>query len=250
MQFYGVNLQYSSFGKIMILYTTFTMNLSIVLPIFNEEHIIDQSILDIIKKSKQIFSKIEILAIDDGSTDRTLAILKRLRRKEKRIKIINHKINKGYGACLRSGIIHAKFDWIFFTDSDMQFNVDEIAHFLPHTNKFDFIVGYRKQRADSLRRKIISKIYNKIVKIIFGLPLKDVDCAFKLMRKSALTSVKFHSNSFFMSVELMVKARHLGFRVKELGVHHYPRIKGISKVTYKRILLTIIDLVKLRLSLT
>lgn len=225
------------------------MNISIILPIFNEENLVDQSILDILKKSKKIFHNVEIIAVDDGSTDETPKILIKLKKDEKRIKIITHKTNKGYGATLRSGVNHAKFDWIFFTDSDMQFNIQEVKHFISYTNTYDFVIGYRMQRADSWRRKIISRIYNMTVRIIFGIPLRDVDCAFKLMRKSALSRVKFYSNSFFMSVEVMVKARHLGFRIKELGVHHYPRTKGTSKVTYKRILLTIIDLVKLRFSL-
>ncbi len=224
------------------------MNISIVLPIFNEDKIIEQSILIILKKSKLVLSNVEILAVNDGSTDKTKIILQKLQEQVKDVKIVTHKTNKGYGAALRSGIKHAKFDWVFFTDSDMQFDFSEISHFIPHTNEYDFIVGYRKKRADSTRRKIISFIYNRMVRILFDLPLKDVDCAFKLMRKSSLAKIDLASNSFFISVELMVKAKQKKNLIKELGVTHFPRRKGKSTVTMKRIVLSLIDLVKLRLS--
>ena len=221
------------------------MNLSIVLPIYNEEKIIEKSILEIINPRIKFCDNIEILAINDGSRDNTLHILESLAKQDKRIKIISHNTNMGYGAALRSGIKNARWEWIFFTDADMQFNVSELKAFLPFINGLDFIVGYRKNRADSLKRKFISYIYNKLVKILFKLPLRDVDCAFKLMKKSSLANVKFFSDSFFVSVELMVKSFQKGYRIKEVGVNHYPRVSGTSKVTYGKILLSLIDLVKL-----
>lgn len=221
------------------------MNLSIIVPIYNEEKLITQSIETLVSKLAKLFHNIEIIAIDDGSTDDTNSLLHDLAKVDKRIKIVVHKTNIGYGAALRSGIKKANFDWVFFTDADMQFDVSEIKKFLEYTNDYDFIIGYRKNRADSLRRKFISFVYNKIIQLLFHLPLRDVDCAFKLMRKSALKKINLVFDSFFVSPELMVKSLKKGFRIKELGVNHYPRLGGSSKVTFKKILQSTLDLFKL-----
>lgn len=223
------------------------MRLSIVLPIFNEDKIVKETIQRIFQESKRFFEDIELIAVDDGSFDNTSIVLKELQKKDKRIKIITHKKNRGYGAAFKSGTRYATSEWIFFTDSDMQFNFSEISQLIPYTKKFDFIVGYRKNRADSARRRFISFMYNKLVKILFGLPLKDVDCAFKLMKRTSLSKILLTSNSFFISVELMTKAR-LKFSIKELGVTHFPRRKGKSTVTIRSILLTLRDLILLRIS--
>lgn len=223
------------------------MKVSVVIPVFNEEHIIEKSIKNLAKELSAYFTDLEILPVNDGSIDKTGHILHTLSLRDKRIRPILHKINLGYGAALKSGIAAAKHDWIFFTDADMQFNVKEITRFLPHTNHFDMIVGKRANRADSLKRKIISSFYNRFVRVLFGLPLQDVDCAFKLMRKSSLSIIDIQSDSFFVSVEVMVKALRNKLRIKELAVTHYPRAKGESKVTFKRILLTIRDLVTLKI---
>lgn len=221
------------------------MKISVILPILNEEDCIETTVTTIHNQLKTIVSHYEILAINDGSTDNTQALLDSLKKKYSRLHIIKHKKNRGYGAVLRTGIHHAQYDWIFFTDADMQFDISELKRFIPKTKNYDFIIGYRKNRADSLRRKVISFIYNKIIWILFGLHIRDVDCAFKLMRTSAVENIRFHSNSFFVSVELMFKAFKAHYRIAEIGVTHHPRKNGQSKVTYRQIFSTIKDLKKL-----
>lgn len=221
------------------------MELSIIFPIYNEEKGLRKSVTEIILLLEPLFSHIEVLAVNDASKDNSLKILEELQRQDKRIKLISHNQNEGYGAALRTGLKNSKYDWIFFTDSDMQFNPAELKTFLPYTKDFDFIIGCRKNRADSLKRKTISFVYNRIIRIIFQLPLKDVDCAFKLMRKSDLQKIDFFSNSFFVSAEIMVKAKKMGIRIKEMGVNHYPRTSGKSTVTYGRVIKSMFDLLKL-----
>lgn len=223
------------------------MNLSIILPILNEQEGIRDAIFEILKFSKY-FSKLEIVAVNDGSKDNTLSLLENLKKKNKNIKIVSHKVNKGYGAALRSGIKNSSYDWVFFTDADMQFDMKELLGFLPYTKDYDFVVGYRDGRADSPKVKFRSWVYNRLVRILFGLPLKDVDCAFKLMKKSSVSKIRTSSNSFFISAELMTKAHKKRVRIKEIGVKHRPRRKGKSTVTVMRVLHTIMDLIKLRLS--
>jgi glycosyltransferase involved in cell wall biosynthesis len=221
------------------------MKISIVLPIYNEERVITQTLQDILQKVKKHVSQIEVIAVDDGSTDKTRETLATLQKKFKEIVVVSHAVNKGYGAALRSGVMKASFDWVFFTDSDLQFDISEIKKFLPHAKGYDFIVGYRMQRADSPKRRFISFGYNRIVRLMFHLPLRDVDCAFKLMRKKSLLDIKFSSNSFFVSAECMVKAFKKGYRIKEIGVRHFPRRQGVSKVTTRKALLTLFDLARL-----
>ncbi len=221
------------------------MDLSIILPIFNEEEVIEESILNILKKAEKITKNLEVLAVNDGSIDSTNTILNRLAKKDKRIRVITHSPNKGYGAVLKTGIKEAKYDWLFFTDADMQFDISELVGFFPFTKDYDYVIGKRLKRADAPRRVFISGVYNRILRFIFQLPIRDVDCAFKLMRRKTVESIPFKSDSFFVSAELMIRSIKKGVKIKELGVHHYPRIKGESTVTIKQILKTINDLRKL-----
>lgn len=127
----------------------------------------------------------------------------------------------------------------------MQFDFSELVSFAKHHKNYDFIVGFRKKRADSPRRIFVSYFYNKIIHSMFQLPLKDVDCAFKFMRKSALSGFEKLPDSFFVSAELMIRSIKKGYRIKEIGVTHLPRKKGVSKVTFRQIHKTVIDLTHL-----
>ncbi|HSD98651.1 MAG TPA: glycosyltransferase family 2 protein [Patescibacteria group bacterium] len=221
------------------------MRISVVLPIYNEEAVLKKSLQDVMKKMKQIVSTFEILAVDDGSVDTTSVILKNFKEKYKNFSIITHTKNKGYGAVIKSGVKHAKYEWIFFTDADLQFDVLELKKFLPFAKKNEFVIGFRKRRAEGARRRIISHTYNRIIRMLFGFSIKDVDCAFKLMKKSSLQKIRLQSNSFFVSCELMVKAAKKKYAIKELPVQHYKRAKGESKVTMTKVIKTISDLFSL-----
>lgn len=218
------------------------MNISVVLPILNEGEIIHKTIAGLVSKLAKNSINFEILAVNDGSTDNTRYVLEKLQLKDKRIRLINHAGNKGYGAALQSGVKKAKYDWIFFMDSDLQFDVSEIKTFIPHQSDYDFIIGYRVGRADALKRIYISKIYNYIVSSLFDIHITDIDCAFKLMRKSAIQRLGKLPSSFFVSTTLLVKAVRQNVRILELPVKHLPRTKGVSTVTMKQVIRTIRDL--------
>ncbi|MDP4011096.1 MAG: glycosyltransferase family 2 protein [Candidatus Roizmanbacteria bacterium] len=224
------------------------MNISVVLPIYNEDKIISATIREVLNRLPKYVQKYEILAVDDGSTDKTAQILSTLSRKHTSIRVITHSPNKGYGAALQSGIQKAKYSWIFFMDSDLQFDVHDIKSLIDVAERNDLIVGYRKDRADHARRIYMSHIYNTFVRFLFPLPVRDVDCAFKLMRKSTLLEIGTLSNSFFVSSELMIKAALSGARILELPVKHLPRPAGYSKVTPIQILKTVLDLGRIYLA--
>lgn len=218
------------------------MNISVILPIYNEEAGIEETIHSVARAKIPGVTALEIVAVDDGSKDSTPRILKRLSRTYKTMKIVTHSPNKGYGAALKSGARAATHDWILFMDADMQFRITSVKPFLKYTTDFDYVVGYRKDRADHPRRIIVSFFYNRVVRLMFGLPITDVDCAFKLMKRNTVRSIKGLPNSFFVSAALMIKSLQKGVLIKELPVKHLPRTKGVSTVTFPQIIRTMRDL--------
>lgn len=224
------------------------MKISVVLPIYNEGNVIKDTINELVKKMPKYVTDFEILAVNDGSTDNTAEVLATIENQNPWLTVLTHSPNQGYGAALQTGIRNAKYNWIFFMDSDLQFDVNDLAKFLPYTINNDFIVGYRVKRADNQRRIMMSHIYNRFVNLLFPLPVRDVDCAFKLMRKSALLQLGRLSDSFFVSSEFMIKAAVNQYAIVELPVRHLPRTVGQSKVTLSQVLRTVRDLGKIYIS--
>lgn len=205
-------------------------SLSVFFPAVNEEVNVKYTV----QKAKGVLLKIaknwEILIINDGSNDRTGEIAKKLSSDESRIKVITHKLNRGYGAALKSGFYHAKYKWIAFTDIDKQFDFSEITSLIlkqKETNA-DVIVGYYLERKVPLYRKINTFIWETLVFIFFGLKLRDIDCGFKLISKKVLEKIPplESERGAFISSEFLIKAKKSGFKIEEVGVHHFPRVTG------------------------
>ncbi len=217
-------------------------SLSIILPCYNEEKNIKTMVLAAENISKKIAKDFEILVINDGSTDKTEKIALKLSDKIKQLKVITQE-NQGYGGALKTGFKNTSKDWIFFTDADLQFNLNELLKFLSHTDNFDFIFGYRINRADGFYRLLIAKmlkIWNKLW-LNFPLNIKDIDCAFKLMKRKSFESIgPIYSSGAMISTEFILKINKKGYKIKQIGVKHYPRIYGHStgsnfKVIWKAI---------------
>lgn len=203
--------------------------LSIFLPAFNEEkniRLVIENALDAIRKLK--IKSYEILVIDDGSKDKTSQIVKNLQQKNNKIRLITHFPNKGYGEALKTGFENCHYQYIFYTDSDNQFDISEISKLIEKLPSADVVVGYRMNRKDHLIRKINGFLWTSISNLLLGLDLKDVDCAFKLIKRKVLDKVMplESSRGAMISPELLAKAKEKGFRIKEVGVHHYPRKMG------------------------
>jgi len=223
--------------------------LSCILPVYNEESCIAETI----KKAHGFLSttslNFEIIAVNDGSTDNTLPILYELSSIYNNLVIVDHENNKGYGTALINGFGISKYDLLFFTDSDMQFDFNDMNLLLPYANDFDIIVGYRLHRKDNALRLLTSFVYNRIVCITFKLKIKDINCAFKLFSKNVFKNISLSSNDYIINTELFVKSRAKGFSVKEVGVNHYPRTSGSSKVKALDIYNTLHNLILLKRSL-
>lgn len=202
------------------------MNISVVLPAFNEEENIAIAIESIHRYLQKRFSKFEIVVVNDGSYDETSRIVKNLAKSKKNIVLVNHKVNRGYGAALRSGFNKANHDLIFYTDSDNQYNIKDLDKLLPLIKNYDIVAGYRLNRQDPLMRIFIGYVYNLFITLLFNLGIKDIDCSFKLYKKEALDKIRLKSSSIFIDAEVLIKARKADFKVAQVGVNHFPRTQG------------------------
>lgn len=225
--------------------------ISIILPAFNEEKNIGQMLADCLVYLKKLKDRYEIIIVNDGSGDQTAAIVRKIGAMNPKIKLIDHEKNQGYGQALQDGFKAAKFDYVFFTDSDRQFRLDALDIMFPiaKTGVVDLVIGYRLKRQDPFLRKLLSWGYNTLASFLFDLSVKDIDCAFKLFRKDIFKKIKIESKSFFFNTEILAKARFFNLNIIEVGVPHFPRIAGKSTVKLKHIPLTIRELIRIRQSL-
>lgn len=181
----------------------------------------------------------EVIVVDDGSTDATPAVLKELSAELSALRVITHPVNLGYGRSLRDGFGAARYDYVFYTDGDGQFDVAELTGFVERAAPGRAVVGYRLERSEGALRKFTSWAYNKLIRVLFGLKLRDVDCSFKVFPAAVVPSLELKSDEFFIDTELMVKLKNAGVEIEELGVRHLPREYGKSTVSARHIITTI-----------
>ncbi len=200
--------------------------ISVVFPAFNEEENIEPVVSSALRFLPTVTDEYEIIIVDDGSKDRTGKIADELAKKYAQILVIHHPSNKGYGAALRSGFKAAKHDLIFFTDADGQFDIKEISKLIFLIKDADIVCGYRTERADPFFRRFNAGLYNLAIRLLFGLNLVDIDCAFKLFKREVIQRLNLESTGALINAELLILAQKRGYIIKQVGVSHYPRKKG------------------------
>lgn len=225
--------------------------ISIILPAFNEENNISQMTSDCLNYVKKLKEDYEIIIVNDGSRDSTKRVAEKIARRNKRVRVINHSRNRGYGQALKTGFSAARHNYLFFTDADRQFKLDALGVMFPiaKIKPIDLVIGYRLKRKDPFLRKFLSWGYNTLASFLFDLNVKDVDCAFKLFNKEIFKKIKIESKSFFFNTEILAKARFFNFNIIEVGVPHFPRTAGKSTVRFKHIPLTVKELIRIYKSL-
>ena len=228
-------------------------SLSFFFPAYDEEDNIEGVAADALAVLPRFTDDLEVIIVDDGSRDRTPELADQLASRDQRIRVIHHRPNRGYGGALRTGIEAATKAFIFFTDGDRQFDLADLARLLPALDHADVVIGYRIERHDPRTRLMIAWVYNRLIRVLFGGGFRDVDCAFKLFRRSAfdrMPPARVRSNGAFFSPELLIRLRAAGVRMTQVGVPHYPRTANEAKgATPKVILRAIRDLLLLRLRL-
>jgi glycosyltransferase involved in cell wall biosynthesis len=223
------------------------MRVSIVLPAYNEEQNIEQAVAEVTATAERLFVEHEVIVVDDGSSDGTRAVAEALTSRDQRVRVICHGRNRGYGEALRTGFLASRLDYIFFTDADLQFDMAEAEKFLPYVGTVDVIVGYRVNRQDRALRRLIGHAWNMVVRVLFYVPVRDIDCAFKLFDRRVVAGLDIESVGAMVNTELMVKLGRAGASVVEVGVHHRPRRAGEARGANARVIArAILELIRMR----
>lgn len=197
-------------------------SISLVLPAHDEAKNIGKLLSQAQTVLPRIAKEHEIIVVDDGSRDETARVVTQFNN----IRLLRHERNRGYGAALRTGLRSARMEWIFFTDADNQFDLQDLTELLAASKGADIVAGYRSPRRDPWGRRLLGWAWGRIVRGLYGLNVRDVDCAFKLFRREVLAEIPIESVGAFVNTEILVRASAAGFRIHQIPVRHFPRRAG------------------------
>jgi glycosyltransferase involved in cell wall biosynthesis len=222
-------------------------SLSIFFPCYNEEANVERTTRNALDAAGRFADQYEIIIVNDGSKDRTGEIAERLASELPHVRAVHNHPNLGYGGAVARGLNESRMSWIFFTDGDGQFDMNELDKLIALLDRCEFAVGYRMNRADSVMRKVNAFCWGALVRTLFGLKIRDIDCAFKLLPKSLIDAIRLKSRGALISTELLARAKYRGLRIAEVGVNHFPRTAGRQTgANIKVILRAFKELFKLR----
>ncbi len=217
-------------------------SLTISIPAYNDS----QSLIKLVHESQELCKALqlplEVLIINDGSYDDTLKVAQDLAGRYGNIKIINHKNNLGFGETLKKVFMTPKTEWVLFLPGDNQFPASNLLKLLEIKDEYDYILGYRKNRKDTLHRKLYSSLYNRLVSILSGYRVRDVN-SIVFYRSQIFDTTQLKGTSAFVHAEFFIRTSKAKFRVTEMEVFHQKRQFGFgSGGNVKVIAATIKDL--------
>ena len=211
--------------------------LSLVFPVCDEVDNLDPLIDNALTIAGRLAPSFEIVLVDDGSRDGSGELIDVLCARDRRIRSLRHASNKGYGAALRSGLREATGQLVFFSDSDLQFDLNELEKLLEHTDRFDIVAGYRSPRRDPWPRSLIAATWGVLVRMLFGLRVRDIDCAFKVFHRRVIESMAIESIGAFVNTEILARAQAAGYRIHQVPVSHRRRRSGRQSGAHPRVVL-------------
>jgi glycosyltransferase involved in cell wall biosynthesis len=216
-------------------------------PAYNDSGTIASLVISARQTARQLTDDFEVIIVDDGSADATAEIADELAKTYPEVRVVHHERNRGYGGALKSGFAAATRDLVFYTDGDAQYDPAELTLlWTAFDENVDLVNGYKISRSDPLHRIVIGRLYHYTVKLLFGLGVRDVDCDFRLMRRSIFEQVRLEKDSGVICLEMMKKVQDAGYRIAEVPVHHYHRAHGRSQFfNFKRLFRTGVDVMKL-----
>jgi glycosyltransferase involved in cell wall biosynthesis len=224
---------------------------SVFFPAYNDSGTIGSMVIRAVKAASELTPDYEVIVVNDGSTDATAEVADELARTYPHVRVVHHGANRGYGGALQTGFQSATKEWIFYTDGDAQYDPAELALLWTQiADNVDLVNGYKISRSDPLHRIVIGRVYHHIVSTLFGLTVRDVDCDFRLMRRSIFDRIHLEKTSGVICLEMMKKITDAQFRIVEVPVHHYHRAYGKSQFfNFRRIFKTAVDVLRLWLAL-
>jgi glycosyltransferase involved in cell wall biosynthesis len=201
-------------------------SISVFFPCYNEQENIERVAKSAAELLESLHLDYEVILVDDGSKDNTGKIADKLAAENSRIKVVHHSPNKGYGAALQSGFKAATKEYVFYTDGDGQFDIKELPNLFKYVPEYDIVTGFRIKRQDNFMRKLNAFCWTTMVNILFGMKIKDMDCAFKLYKRKIFDEITLKSTGALINTEIFARFNNKGYKVYQLGVHHYPRTAG------------------------
>ena len=201
-------------------------SVSFFFPAYNEKDNVGPLVEEALAVLPQVAHDFEIIIVDDGSKDGTAEIAEELAAKHANVRAVHNNPNLGYGGAVKRGMAESTKEWVFFTDGDRQFHLDELPSFASHVEGVDMVIGYRRKRNDPPHRLLNAKMYGTMVKMLFRFRARDIDCAYKLIHRRVLDAVRLESGGALVSAELLAKSKNCGFKWVEVPVTHYPREAG------------------------
>lgn len=203
-------------------------SLSASFPAHNEEGNVEAMIRTLLEVLPDLADRFEIIAVDDGSKDATFERANAIAEKDTRVRVVRHEVNRGYGAAVWTGLTSGEMEYAFFTDGDRQFDVRQLAELIAFIREYDAVVGYRENRQDNAVRIMNAHAWNWLIRLLLDVPVRDVDCAFKLFRRDALEGLEIKSGGAMFSAELLARLVARGATIVERPVRHLPRERGVS----------------------
>jgi glycosyltransferase involved in cell wall biosynthesis len=210
--------------KSVPLYTNYS--LSVILPAHNEEVAIASTVKDVVTTLSAWLEDFEVIVVNDGSKDSTKSLVEEIAAVYPQVQLIHHSENQGYGAALVSGFESITKELTFFMDSDGQFDIHDLEHFFPLIDKYDAVLGYRMDRKDTWIRKLNAWSWKMLIHLVFGLSVRDIDCAFKLYRSTFFHEHRLETHGAMINTEILYKFTKAGYTYTQIGVHHLPRRGG------------------------
>ena len=219
-------------------------SISLIFPLYKDERSVKKMILNSLKILKKVDKNYEIIAIDDGCPEKSGKIAEKYSKKNSKIRVFFHKKNLGYGAAIKTGLKKSKYQCIFVIDGDGEYDVNDLPRLLKKYKYSDLVITYRYKKKYKTSRIIISWIYNILLRFLFNTSFKDISTGSRLINKKLFKKIKIDTNSPFLGAELAIKAKFLGYKVSEVGIHTYPRTFGTgSSISITNIIRTIRDMI-------
>ncbi len=223
------------------------ISISVFFPCYNEQDNITRVVQQALAALEKCKADFEVIIVDDGSSDGTGQIADELAGQNSGVKVVHHRTNLGYGAALQSGFKASTKELVFYTDGDGQFDINEMPPLLGLMEHYDIVSCYRLNRQDNLIRKINGWCWTKLVCLLFGIKVRDIDCAFKLYKREIFDNIKLVSTGALIDAEILARAVRKGYRITQKGIHHYPRTAGAQTgANFRVIFRAFKELLKLR----